>query len=70
MSNSSMIEGSNAFGRGEPRTANPYNADSEDWMCWRDGWEQAKAVADHVADGTAEACYRDVAAKQRRAETA
>ncbi|GGE17278.1 hypothetical protein GCM10011390_40470 [Aureimonas endophytica] len=46
MSHKALAEGAAAFARGEARTANPHDADSEDWLCWRDGFEQARAFAE------------------------
>lgn len=39
-----LERGAGAFMAGQPRTRNPYDPSSEEWMCWRDGWEQAKAA--------------------------
>lgn len=66
MDDQALAAGIAAFRDGAARTTNPFDASSEEWTCWRDGWEQAKAVADHIADGTAEACYGAVA-RQRQA---
>jgi hypothetical protein len=57
MTETALAAGIAAFRQGLMRTSNPCDPSSDEWMCWRDGWEQAKAVADHIADGTAERCY-------------
>ncbi|KAB0681490.1 hypothetical protein [Aureimonas leprariae] len=49
MSEQALSEGAKAFKSGVHRTANPFDPSSEDWMCWRDGFDQAKAVAERVA---------------------
>lgn len=67
MDDKALADGIAAFRQGLARTTNPFDASSENWMCWRDGWEQAKAVAEHIADGTAEACYGAVARQRELA---
>lgn len=46
MTETAMAAGSDAFEQRYKRDANPSDASTKDWMCWRDGWEQVKAVAD------------------------
>lgn len=46
MSEQALSEGVDAFKRGLARTANPFDPSGEDWMCWRDGFDQAKAVSE------------------------
>ena len=56
MGDAAFKEGVVAFARDVPRSENPYGAGQREWLNWRDGWEQAKALEAHLADGTAEAC--------------
>lgn len=46
MSEKALAEGVAAYAAGMARSANPHDADSGDWMSWRDGYEQARAVAE------------------------
>jgi hypothetical protein len=45
MDEAATMEGAKAFRDGHPRSGNPYDPSSEAWMCWRDGYEQARAAA-------------------------
>ncbi|WP_210318399.1 hypothetical protein [Aureimonas endophytica] len=38
-----MNEGAKAAREGGRRSENPYPADTEDWLVWRDGYEQQSA---------------------------
>lgn len=49
MSQRALTEGTIAFKLGMPRSSNPHHPASEDWMCWRDGYDQARAVAERPA---------------------
>ena len=51
MGETAMAEGVRAFKDGRPRSGNPHDPSSEDWMCWRDGYEQARAVAARTGSG-------------------
>ena len=46
MSLNALSEGARAFAEGGTRAANPFDPDSEDWLCWRDGFEQAKVFSE------------------------
>jgi hypothetical protein len=46
MSEQALSEGTKAYLQGLPRTANPFDPSTEDWMCWRDGFDQARAVSE------------------------
>ncbi|KAB0676281.1 hypothetical protein [Aureimonas leprariae] len=70
MSETALAEGVAAFRRGASRTSNPFDASSEDWMCWRDGWDQANALAGHIEQGTAEAFVRAAVASRELVEDA
>jgi hypothetical protein len=58
MTKQALEDGISAFRSGTLRTANPHDPSSEAWMCWRDGWEQAKVVTEHEAAGTSETAAR------------
>lgn len=45
MGRKATTEGAMAFEDGRPRSGNPYDPSSEAWMCWRDGYEQARAAS-------------------------
>lgn len=51
MSEKASAEGVAAFQGGLPRTSNPNDASTEDWLCWRDGYEQARATAQRLVSG-------------------
>ena len=46
MSQRALTEGTVAFRLGLARSANPHDPASEEWMCWRDGYDQARAIAE------------------------
>ncbi len=47
-------EGAAAFKAGRERTSNPHDADSEAWMSWMDGYDQAQGRAETGRDGDQE----------------
>ncbi|RYG27529.1 hypothetical protein EON81_29985 [bacterium] len=60
MSNATKTEGAEAFDRGTERHACPYDAGSEEFHDWVDGWAQRKAWREkNGVRAEGEACQGD-----------
>lgn len=47
MDEANKAEGKIAFSAGKRRSENPYPVDSDTWVDWADGYDQARCRAEH-----------------------